>query len=531
MRGNPARWPALLLCALFLALQIGGLDYGTTINNLPHIADYRINSAGSAAAALQRRNLYLDRTTLAESPDKRMLRFKLYSVESDEVLSIMMLARMRPAKLRLDPGLFVYGGSYLYPLGAWYFTLAKLGIIKLGPLAAMAAAPDRMDAVYIYGRLFVLLAVIFSALVFFASARRLVPPATALILLALYLSAPATIVFSQQMKPHWYALLWSNIAVLMVVRLYQNRGWRGLELAAAGTALGLAVGSAATYAIFAILLWLAVVLAVRRGSARWRDLAILPAVALVAFAVTNPYVFINWNLFVAERQQMTTQWFAFTLEPKYLWLFVRNSLLPGLGVALGIAVMGAAVWQLVRGAALERWTAAGLLATIVAVGYFTASLSGWHINLRYAPYLLPVGLLFIGTTLGARRNLVLGAILVLTLAQTAPMWLATRDEDSPRHSTRLAAARWIGVNIPAGAAVRVESTNPAPFEVPPFDFARYRINTKDWRFQVVIERLQSRVRTPPGTTLVKRFTPRLSTTAFPFVYGHINPQISIYRRN
>jgi hypothetical protein len=47
-----------------------------------------------------------------------MLRFKLYPVESDEPMNIVALARMRPGELRFDPGLYEYGGAYLYPLGA-----------------------------------------------------------------------------------------------------------------------------------------------------------------------------------------------------------------------------------------------------------------------------------------------------------------------------------------------------------------------------------------------------------------------------
>lgn len=523
-------WAAFGICALFFALQVGALGYGTSINNLPHIARYQIKDPGAAASAVQRRNLILDKTTYQESLDKQMLRYKLYSVESDEVINIMVLSRMRPGAAQLDPGFFLYGGAYIYPLGLWYFTLQKLGVIEVGSLAAMVANPDRMDAIYIFGRMFVLIAVTLSGLVLFASARRLVPAGTACLMLTIYYAAPATVMFSQTMKPHWYAMLWVNIAILMVVRAYVERrfGWGAAVIT--GAALGLAVGSAQTFALFAVLVWIALALAVRQGHMHRSHLASVPAIAILAFAITNPYVLINWQVYLAERNDVANNWFRFSLDPKYVWRFVAGSLAPGMGIAAAGLLLGVSAWRALRGSTLERWIAGGVFLSVVVVGYLTAALSDWHINLRYAPYLLGAGVLFLGVGMGARRNLWLGACVILTVLQSVPMWLAYRDEDSTTRSTRLSAAKWIEANLPAGTGLVVGTKQPAPYEVPPFDLTRYRINARDWTYQVAVERQADLAVTPTGAELVKRFAPRLSLPAFPFVYSHINPQFSIYRR-
>jgi hypothetical protein len=196
-----------------------------------------------------------------------------------------------------------------------------------------------------------------------------------------------------------------------------------------------------------------------------------------------------------------------------------------------VLLLGCIGWCLFRGKALARWVAVGLIVAVIIVGYLNASLSQWHINLRYAPWLLSVGVLFVGASLGSRRTLWLGLCLVLTVLQSAPLWLAYRDEDSARYSTRLRAAHWIETNIAAGAGIEVGTGQPAPFEVPPFDLSRYRIGARDWRYQVRIERQSDHVKVPAGTRLEARFTPRLTNDYFPLVYSHINPQISIYRRN
>jgi hypothetical protein len=369
----------------------------------------------------------------------------------------------------------------------------------------------------------------------FLAARRLVPLGAACLLLGIYFAAPATVMFSQIMKPHWYALLWVNLAVLMAVRAYQDRrfGWGASVLT--GVALGLAVGSAQTYGVFAVLFWVALAIGARRGIIHWSHLILVPLIALAAFAVTNPYVVLAWKTFLAERELAATSWFTFETHPKFVAQFIWGSLLPGLGIGLTVLVLGCAAWCLAKGRALERWVATGLIVAIIFVGYLNASLSIWHINLRYAPWLLSIGVLFVGASLGPPgsrwRELSLGVCLVFTVLQSVPLWLAYRDEDSVRHSTRLRAAHWIETRIPAGSAIEVGTRQPAPFEVPPFDLSKYRIGASDWRYQVRMERQPDHVVIPPGTQLEARFTPRLASELFPFVYSHVNPQISIYRRD
>ena len=294
--------------------------------------------------------------------------------------------------------------------------------------------------------------------------------------------------------------------------------------------LGLAVGSAQTYGLFAVLVWLALLLAVLRGDIRWPHLVVVPFVALVVFLVLNPYIALNWQGYAAERNQVAMNWFTFDPDPRYVWRFVVNSMLPGLGIALTVVMLGVVFWRLAVGAALERWLAVGVVGTVLLTGYFTASLSDWHINLRYAPYLLTVGILFVGASLGARRGLWLGLCLVLGVLQAAPLWLAYRDEDSAARSTRLRAARWIEANLPAGSRIFLGTGQPAPYEVPPFDLSRYTINTPDWQVQIRFERQTGNIVPPAGTELAARFAARLTTPVFPFVFSHINPQISIYRR-
>lgn len=522
---------SLVLCALFFGLQASTLDYGTAINNVETVARYRVRTLDGAMQTLERDNILVNPSGLEETVDKWMMRFKLYSVESDDPFIIMALARIRPQELRFDPGVYFYGGAFLYPLGGWYHALTKVGAIRLGPLPQMLAHPDRMDAVWTLGRLFVLLAVTASALIFYRALLLVAAPGVALSCLAIYLFCPSAIIFSQMLKPHWYALLWANLVILFLLRLFINERWSIAELLTVAVATGLAVGSVTTYGLFAVGLWIGLLLAARRGYLRWRvPLFVVPAVAMVTFVTTNPYVFLNWGNYLAERSKQLGEWFTFSLDPSDLGLFVYNSVLPGLGVAAALLVIGAALFRLVKPSwRYERWVAVAIIVPIALFAAITAEMSGWHINLRFIAFVIPVALLFLAATRMPAKGLVLAAAAVLTAAQSIPLHLAYRDENDTARSTRMQAARWIDANIPAGTGIIVAT--PAPYTTPPFDFTRYPLNRPGAEYIVWVDP-QPGSPNRPGVPakLVKRFTPRLSSRIFPFVYGFINPQISIYRR-
>jgi hypothetical protein len=120
------------------------LDYGTRINDLPHIREYRVRSNVFAGSGLDRPQLLGTSTGRAESLDLGMVRFKLYSIEVDEVTHVIALVRIRPRALQFDPGYYQYGGAYLYPLGAWYLLLPKFGVITVGPLDQMLRLSGRI---------------------------------------------------------------------------------------------------------------------------------------------------------------------------------------------------------------------------------------------------------------------------------------------------------------------------------------------------------------------------------------------------
>lgn len=519
-----SRWllPALLI-GLFLLLQLRHLSYGTTINDLPYILEPQIqpNTLADQISELQRTAIVAPSEGAVDNSLKQgLLRFKLYSVDADEMVNLMALSRIQPSQRLFDPHFYMYGGAYLYPLGLWYAALARLAIIDMPTINNLLTTPGLVDQLYILGRLFVLTVFSLSAIIVYLTARAFLLPLPASLALALYLVLPMTVMQSVTMKPHWYALLPAAIALYYLTRLLVRHHESQANEVFIGLGLGLAVGSAATFAPLAAATWLFLLVARLRQQISTRPLLTVPLLTTATFGLTNPYVFLNWAAYQTENAQLAA-WYQASLHPAAILDFIRYSFWPGFGAA-GLTAAAIALVDLLRRppwptrlGAIFIWVAILLAATA------TASVSLWHTNTRFIAYLAPVIAVYLAVRLPVQ---LLATIVILTLIQSIPHFVALADENNPAHSTRLQAAAWINNTIPAATPI---CTRLVPYDAVPFNFALYPLNTDSCRYLVRVEREQPAI-VPPHTRLAVRFTPRFVFPPIPLVTNHVNPQISIY---
>lgn len=524
-----SHWIALVLIGGFIALQAPTLDYGTRINQLQFIRDYHITSDVVRGSALDRTAVIGSRVEREDTLDRWIMRFKLYPIEVDEIYNVMALSRIKPAQFQFDPHFYLYGGAFLYPLGLYYAVLAKLGVLSIGSLDHMLSDPHAIDNVWIAGRAFVLLGAALSALLFYFALVQFAPPQIALVGLAIYLFSPATIMFSQVLKPHWYALVFANAALLIMARAFvQKRLSRASEVTL-GVVLGLAVGSASTFALFAILVWGAMLYLYWRGGMHWRTLFLVPAVAVAVWLVTNPY-------YVLDRQALMDEVaahpeaFAPRLSLEVLLSYLHNSILPGFGVVLTLVFLAVVLRDLVRPASTGvRLLALGIIIPIIAMAALMAPEQDVYANFRYVAYVLPLIVVFLAVQPLRYRKLMLAIAAAGAVVQAIPLKLAYLDENSDTNSTRLAAASWIDSHVPRDDTICI-SNETAPYTVPPFRFDRYKINTPDCKWRVQAEGLIQSELASDRWSIARQFRPRLSPAIFPLVWGNINPKITIYRK-
>jgi len=520
-------WFAILaVAALFIAFQSWTWNYGTKVNDVSSIVSHTLSKDMSVGSALERKTV-VGESRDGETIDKWVTRFKLYSVSADEAVNIMALARIKPHEGKFDPHFYQYGGAWLYPLGGWLFAAQKTGLLALGPLETMLDEPDRMDAVYAFGRAFVTIAVALAALPLFFALRMWTSFSVSILATAIFLFCPATIFYSLTLKPHWYALLWVNLAIYLVSRGFFKKQFSLSGEVFIGICVGFAVGSASTYVFFAIFLWLALIFAVRQGCAGIRSLFVVPLAAFASLVASNPFLFINWKAATSEAVTSTGQLRSIP-EGGFVLEYLFQSIGRGLGVALLAFVLLIAVVSIARPIKpASRWLGLGLLATLAVGSLLTMATVSWKTNIRYTPYLVPFALLLLATVPMKGKAQALAVVLGLTILQMLPLKAAYWDENSADHSTRLQAAKWIDENIPAGARLCPPKITMAPFNTPPFDFAKFDLGFEDCVYRITKGDGQQ---IEVGWTVLKIFEPRFSPDVYPLVFEHINPVFTISKQ-
>lgn len=519
--------PAVIIAAFF-ALQCLTLNYGTEINDIDFIAEANIGSSPRGFAGSDQ---YHPDKISSDSSDilEWLTRYKLYSIEADEIVSLMALSRMSPANLDFDPEFYVYGGSWIYALGFWYFTLDVLNIYPKPSLETLLSNPDHVDQMYIYGRLFVLLAVCLSAFVLFLTCIELTSTSKATILLLFYLTTPAIVAYSQIMKPHWYALIWANMSLLCLVRAYKGRGFNLLKQFITGMGLGLAVGASLSFGLLAIGVLIAVLYLVISKKIEPRATFIIIMSALLMFCLTNPFLLFN-TLSASAELDSVVGWYQFEFKFENVFYFLKNSLFYGFGIGfLGCFLL--ASWVAARdGRDVKALTLLGFAFVVIyIISILTSSMSNWQTNYRYCTYLLPLLIYFVAGYGDQIKRTFLIFFLILNISQVVPLKVAYFDENDLDLSTRLSSAIWIDRNIPAGAAICVDTNSIAPYNLPPFDFRKYKIQDENCQYLVKVHRHVIGLAHPKGYHALKTFTPRFFNYSFPLVFEHINPVTLIYQ--
>ena len=113
-------------------------------------------------------------TATDEDIARILLRYRLYTYQPDEMITMMALAGMHPSRLELDPRLYQYGGLFIYPVGALIRLCGLLGWIDVrNDVVYYLDHPDAFGKFYIVARAYSAAWGVLGILLVFAIARRL----------------------------------------------------------------------------------------------------------------------------------------------------------------------------------------------------------------------------------------------------------------------------------------------------------------------------------------------------------------------
>lgn len=410
-----------------------------------------------------------------------LLRYRLYSRQPDEMITFQALQRMKPRAGDFDPHLYQYGGAFIYLVGAVIGAAALLGVAPVTPsIDFYLDNPEAFARFYLLARLSVLGFGVAALVAIWRLTQRCAGDLAAWMALVLFALTPAMLCGALEAKPHLPGVCMTLWATLAAIDFFEQRRWRNaLRL---GIYAGLATGLVLTGAA-AALLWPALALAIATPSSPARadlrrDLLRLlaaAALAVAAYAVTNPYFVINALLSPqALQSNLSNSTAMYSLERAGDGVLnVSRLLLEGGGVATLVAL----AVPFVRRPG-SRWPVA--VVTPPAVGMLgLCCLIGAGKPAEFARFLLlPIALLSLAAAIPlaawARRAPRLAGVTFLALLALsgAPRYLVSFQRDaSGVWETRRLAADWLARHSPLTEAIGVIQ-EPAPYAIPPLEFDR-----------------------------------------------------------
>ena len=224
------------------------------------------------------------------------LRYRLYTHQPDEMITLMALSRMRPGDGDLDPGLYQYGGLFVYPVGALIKLCGLVGLIEVrSDLVYYLDNPDEFGKFYVVARAYVAAWGLVGIVLVYLIARRLQDRWAGLAAALLCGLLPVVVCMSHEAKPHLPGAVLMLLAVLLAGRYVEagrRRDW-WLLCIACGAALGMVLSSLPVLVLIPFVEWLRV---------QRNRCGLKPAVGRAAagvglgvlvYLVTNPYVPIN----------------------------------------------------------------------------------------------------------------------------------------------------------------------------------------------------------------------------------------------
>jgi len=198
-------------------------------------------------------------TETEEDIAKIYLRYRLYTYQPDEMITMMALAGMNPRRLELDPRLYQYGGLFIYPVGALIGACGFVGLIDVrSDIVYYLDNPDEFGKFYMVARAYSAAWGLIGVVIVFAIARRLGGLRAGLLAGLLFALLPVVVCMAHEGKPHLPGAVLMLTAVLFAMRYLDyatSRNW-WLMCICCGAALGMVLSSWPIFVLIPLVAWL-----------------------------------------------------------------------------------------------------------------------------------------------------------------------------------------------------------------------------------------------------------------------------------
>ncbi len=453
-------------------------------------------------------------------------RYRLFSYQPDEMVTLRALAGMKPGRLQLDPRLYQYGGLWVYPVGALLEIASKIGFVHLhGDVAAYLDHPEQFGRFYVVARFYTVLWALIGVIAIYTLMKKLVGGALFPSLAAAsFIFMPVVMNMAHEAKPHLPGAVLMLLAVLAGARYVETgaRRWWIIAGAVCGAATGMVLSSAPIFIILPVMIVLREMIAAKQRSAPLaappaeRAHATLPRDAtleiqstrlglliarlvgsiLIGAAVyfaTNPYVAINlvFNRAVlasnlGNTRAMFTAHLSFAGALNGLrWIALGTSpVIAIVGVLGGLALLVRAIQKRADLSMPEiSRRASGILLAFPALwvaGQCIEFANGQPGEFgRFAilvdTFLLIEAFAALATFLPRKWGTVIGIILLLTALIPGASYLHGFLRDCQPQNDRIQLAQRISQLQQHGSPTMAVFAEPAPYCLPPVDLWKWKL--------------------------------------------------------
>ncbi len=237
-------------------------------------------------------------TATDEKIAKILLRYRLYTYQPDEMISMMALAGMKPGDFDFDPKLYQYGGLFIYPVGTLIKLCGLVGLIDVrGDVTFYLDHPDEFAKFYIVSRAYAAAWGLLGVIVVFLITRRLANTAAATVSAILFALMPVVVCMAHEGKPHLPGAVLMLSAVMFGMRQLAARhdstlNW-WLMCISCGAAFGMVLSSGPIFVLIPLVAWMMAAKSQRSVSRAIGQTAMGVSVGIATYIVCNPYILIN----------------------------------------------------------------------------------------------------------------------------------------------------------------------------------------------------------------------------------------------
>jgi len=368
-RIGPARYALAAVLVLYVGMSITGLSWGLPSREADRFlfpdgqawsGKRMYDRVGGGAWSTPPRGADVDADPLTRTGEPVLLtateadvaailvRYRLYTNQPDEMITMRALASMQPGQGDLDPRLYQYGGLFIYPVGVLLKLAGAVGLIDVrGDVVWYLEHPEAFGRFYVLSRAYAAAWGAVGVVVVWLIARRLAGLNAAALAALLFALLPVVVCMSHEGKPHLPGAALMLAAVWLAMRYVasgRRADWVWMS-AACGAAFGMVLSSLPIFVLIPLAEWL-----------RWRGTegdrppaksaigrtAVGVCIGAAVYVVTNPYILIN--LFI-NREVLRSNFgnsLAMYEVSRLGEGFLRVLELPAEGASWPVLVLGAA---------------------------------------------------------------------------------------------------------------------------------------------------------------------------------------------